>query len=57
MFMIDKTGEPPTIEDVQEAIVTIQEAMTRNFLALPPKLAVELGNILRCLQELQRRMT
>lgn len=49
MVFIDKTGELPTKEDFETAIITVKRAMTVSVLKLPPELGVELGNILRCL--------
>lgn len=48
----DKTGEPRSDEDLQEAIDVITMVAVKYPMAIPP-LTVNLGNIRDCLKELQ----
>ena len=47
--MHDKTGQPPTLAEAEEAVAVVQKAMISDVLTLPPYLAVQLANIHRCL--------
>ena len=40
---------PPTPEDAQEAIDVVGKYLITGITKLPPELAVQMGNILRCL--------
>ena len=51
--MEDLTGQPVSKKDVLEARVVIQKFLVTGLTALPPELAVQLPNILRCLRELE----
>lgn len=48
----DKTGQPPSARDIDEAIAIVQKHITA-IAALPPALAVQLPNIYRCLRYLR----
>jgi len=52
--MTDKTGEPRSDKDLQEAIDAVNEIMVKHFLALP-LFTVHAGIIRDCLLELQQR--
>jgi hypothetical protein len=57
MNEIDLTGKPPTREDVDRAIAVIKVAIIKDqikIVSVSPELAVELPNILRVLQVVQR---
>ncbi len=56
MEFIDQTGQPPSVEDIDRAIAAVSNALVRDIVKLPPQLAVELPNTLRCLKELKRRV-
>lgn len=49
--MVDKSREPSSLEDIREAITTVEHAVIKHMLSLPPELAVMLGTIHRCLKE------
>jgi len=52
---VDKTGQPPSAEDVAQAEKAVRTAMIRDLVRLmpvSPELAVQLPNIRRCLQTL-----
>ena len=53
MEFIDQTGQPPSVEDINRAIVAVSSALVHDIVKLPPQLAVELPNTLRCLRELR----
>ncbi len=57
MGMIDKTGEPRSDEELQEAIDCVKTIMVKQPMVLP-LLTVHAGIIVNCLEELQtfRRM-
>lgn len=48
----DRTGQPRSDEDIQEAIQAVEHAMVKNMLKVPPKLAVMLPTIREALKEL-----
>ena len=52
--MIDMTGKPVTKADVQQAQQAVRAALVKSLTQLPAELAVQLPNILRCLQELEQ---
>lgn len=52
--MIDKTGQPRSDKELQEAINCIKTIMLKHALVLP-YLTVHAGIIKDCLEELQRR--
>jgi len=51
--MIDKTGEPRSDEELQEAIDACKEIIVKHTLVLP-LFTVHAGIIMDCLRELQR---
>lgn len=51
MEFINKTGDAVSIEDIDGAIAVVRRSLVQNILSLPPGLAVEMTNILRCLQQ------
>lgn len=53
--MIDKSGQPPSKEDIVEAKKVVVKYLIVGITLLPPELAVQLPNILRCLSELEAR--
>lgn len=50
MTFIDKSDEPTSIEDIEEALHTVEVIMVKHALVLP-MFTVNAGNIRRCLQE------
>lgn len=46
----DRTGSLPSSNDVNEAIAVISKFVTIGMMKLPPELAVQMPNILRCLK-------
>ena len=48
-MMTDKTGDPVNAKDVEDARQAVRRAAIRDIMKLPPYLAVELPNVLRCL--------
>ena len=48
----DLTGTPPSLQDIAEAQGVVARALLLYLLKVPPELAVQLPNILRCLEEL-----
>lgn len=52
MESIDKTGQPPTDQDLDEAIDEIKRQIVKMDMSLPPKLLIQLPNIHRCLKDL-----
>lgn len=46
---IDTTGKMPTVKDVEEAEQAVKSLITK-IATVPPEIAVQLPNILRCLQ-------
>lgn len=50
MEFVDKSREPPSPEDIQRARLAVETAIVRHIMDVPPVLAVELANILRCLK-------
>lgn len=52
--MVDKTGEPRSDKDLQDAINCINEIMVKHPMVLP-LLTVHAGIIRDCLLELQKR--
>lgn len=52
--MIDMTGKPVSKRDIEEAILVVKKSMVTELAKLPPGLAVQLPNILRCLQEFEK---
>lgn len=51
MQMVDRTGMPSTEADYDEAIAAVTDALVRSIAALPPMLAVQLPNVIRCLKQ------
>jgi hypothetical protein len=49
----DKTGTPPSQRDIDEAIQVVKKMIITSVMKLPPELAINLPNILRCLQRLR----
>jgi hypothetical protein len=49
----DKSGQPPSARDVDEAIATVGRFIVRAIGTLPPELAIQLPNIHRCLRYLR----
>ena len=49
----DKTGDPISDRDLQDAIDAIKECMIKHIMNVPPQLGVNLSNIHRCLVQLQ----
>lgn len=57
-MMQDLTGTPPSEEDVAQATAVLKKSLVLYFIKLPPELAVEIPNVLRCLEhyrELRRK--
>ncbi len=50
--MIDKTGEPSTTQDIEDAI-SASKKLLGQIMKLPPEIAVHLPVIHRCLREYQ----
>jgi hypothetical protein len=50
MSFEDKTGQPVSDQDIDEAIAVVTRAMVLSVLKLPPELAVQMPNIHRCLK-------
>lgn len=50
----DMTGKPVSKDDIREALTVVRKFLTIGITKLPPELVVQLPNILRCLQELER---
>jgi hypothetical protein len=46
----DRTGMPVPVEDFSEAIEVVTKYMLR-IAQVPPELAVQLGNVKRCLEQ------
>ena len=53
MSFIDMTGTPPSERDVDEATKVVKKMIITQMMNLPPELAINLPNILRCLQRLK----
>lgn len=53
--MEDRTGQPVSKQDVQDALGVVRKFVVTGMLTLPVELAVQLPNILRCLTELERQ--
>jgi hypothetical protein len=51
--MHDKSGQPPSIADVREAKQVVVKHAIVGIAKLPPELAVQMMNILRCLTYLE----
>jgi hypothetical protein len=49
------TGQPPSARDTQDAIEVVAKLVTLWIAKVPPELAVQGPNILRCLRDYQRR--
>lgn len=49
----DASGQPPSLADIANAIKVVQTALVRYVMKMPPEVAVELPNILRCLHRLR----
>ena len=47
--VVDLTGALPSLKDVERAITAVKGAAVRDILTLPPDLAIEVANIIRCL--------
>ena len=55
MNIEDRSDQPPSDDDVEEAIRTVTKyRVNMNFLMANPELGVQLGNIARCLDQLKR---
>ena len=54
MEMVDKTGQPRSDEELQEAINCVKTIIVKHALVLP-LFTVHAGIILDCLRELQER--
>lgn len=57
MEIIDKTGEPPSIEDIRRADDAVIGALIKDMIKLisvSPSLTMELSNIHRCLSYLEK---
>jgi hypothetical protein len=52
--MVDLTGTPVTKTDIEEALTIVRKYMVIGIMKLPPELAVQLPNIKRCLEELDK---
>lgn len=52
--MEDLTGTPPSEEDIHEAEIACRKALVLHIAALPPQLATQLPNILRCLDDYKK---
>jgi hypothetical protein len=53
----DKTGQPPSLRDVDDAISAIRHLLKVDIIMkVPPELAVNGGNIRRCLMHLKKLM-
>ena len=51
---IDMTGKPPTLRDIDDAIDAASKLMSPTLIMkLPPMIAVNAGNIRRCLLHLR----
>jgi len=50
LAMQDLTGQPVSLADIESAERAIKSALVKS---LPPELAVELPNVLRCLRDLR----
>lgn len=57
MGMIDKTGEPPSQRDFDDAIEAVKISLIRDVTKLPPELGVNMPNILRCLRFGEEKLT
>ena len=53
MEITDVTGKPVSRRDVEEAEQVVRKFMVNGIMKLPPELAVQIPNILRCLSELK----
>lgn len=52
---IDMTGKPPSVEDIDEAIKAATKLMhPALMMKIPPEIAVNAGNIRRCLIHLRQ---
>jgi len=50
----DRSGQPPSALEIDEAVAVVQKWMVIGMMQLPPELAVQLPNIRRCLLELKK---
>ena len=50
----DLTGTPPSARDLQEAQAVVRKAIVTMMAKIPPELAIQLPNILRCLMEVEQ---
>jgi hypothetical protein len=51
--MEDRTGKPVRKEEVDEALAVVRKFIVSGLTTFPPEFAVQLPNIMRCLQELR----
>lgn len=55
--MIDITGQPPSKQDVDDAISAASKlANPKLLMTLPPEIGVNVMNIVRCLRYLKERL-
>lgn len=50
----DKTGQPPSDDDIAEAREVLCRAAVKHIALIPPAIAVQLPNLIRCLDELTK---
>lgn len=50
---VDKSGQPPSDQDIDEAIQAVRASFVKHIAKIPPELAVQLPNISRCLAYLK----
>ncbi len=56
-MMVDMTGEPPSKQDIEDAIAAITKLAHPKFMTtIPPEVAVNVMNIRRCLQYLRDKL-
>lgn len=55
--MIDMTGQPPSAQDIDDAIAAaVKLANPTLLMTLPPQIGVNVMNIVRCLRYLKERL-
>jgi hypothetical protein len=52
----DKSGQPPSRQDIDEAILVCKKAVIVFRANLPPELVVNLPNIIRCLEHAKKHV-
>lgn len=50
---VDISGQPPSDRDIHEAEQAVRTAIVKYIGKVPPELAIQLTNIMRCLQYLK----